>query len=144
MRCLDSACLGSDGTVSSEPAMQPSQDDLCITPEDAAAYICGQLDNASVNTLQSHAARCASCRALLSALVKSDSGELLGDATPPAVDSQAATLARHDRGADCELAVGARVGRYVVLERLGAGGMGMVYAAHDDELERNVAIKVLR
>jgi tetratricopeptide (TPR) repeat protein len=39
--------------------------------------------------------------------------------------------------------VGARLGRYHVTARIGAGGMGEVYAAHDPELDRRVAIKVL-
>jgi len=36
------------------------------------------------------------------------------------------------------------IGRYVVLRRLGAGGMGVVYLGYDGELDRNVAIKLLR
>ena len=39
---------------------------------------------------------------------------------------------------------GAKLGRYVVIDRVGAGGMGVVYAAYDPELDRKVALKVLR
>jgi serine/threonine protein kinase len=36
------------------------------------------------------------------------------------------------------------LGRFVILKRLGQGGMGVVYSAHDPERDRQVAVKLVR
>src|SRR5262250_3119851 len=58
------------------------------------------------------------------------------------------TLTAMDRAAPpppvVELEAGMRIGRFVIERRIGAGGMGVVYAARDTELARHVALKLVR
>ena len=47
-------------------------------------------------------------------------------------------------GARVPIATGTQIGRYVVVQELGVGGMGAVFVAFDPQLARRVAIKVVR
>ena len=53
------------------------------------------------------------------------------------------TIARGN-AVDAKHGRGDRIGRYVVVDTIGGGAMGTVYAAYDPELARTVALKVVR
>ena len=106
----------------------------------ASEFVCGTLAPSAMGRVEGHLARCRDCRALVAALAVN-----AGD------DSSAATF-RHERLSASQagelprrtLSVGDRVGRYLVLSSIGAGGMGVVFAAYDPQLDRKIALKLLR
>ncbi len=104
----------------------------CVSETIAACFVDRQLDAAQTADVEQHIDRCEACRKLIVALRRT---------TPLADGSGGRTLPA------VSVAVvepGTQLGRYVVVERLGAGAMASVYAAHDPQIDRTVAIKLLR
>jgi tetratricopeptide (TPR) repeat protein len=112
--------------------------DDCPDAEDIAAFVQGLLAPSRVRSLEAHVGHCPACRQLLSAVAQvADIDSLL------AAHSASPTLPLEYGATETELQIGARFGRYDVLDWLGAGGMGAVYSAYDPELNRKIALKVL-
>ena len=97
----------------------------CPTDEEIADLVEGVLDEVARRSVTEHLGDCDACRVLVAAAQSS------------APDTPASD-------ADSNIAAGTRLGRFVVLELVGKGGMGAVYAAYDPELDRKVALKVVR
>src|SRR5579862_1062968 len=113
------------------------------------------MSGAAVTKVEKHLAGCRDCRALVAALAPAD-GEADSDvvtAPRPARLPRGKkkrdvglepTLPRTRAPTEPEITVGDTIDRYVVLARLGAGGMGVVWTAYDPQLDRKVALKLLR
>jgi tRNA A-37 threonylcarbamoyl transferase component Bud32/tetratricopeptide (TPR) repeat protein len=91
-------------------------------PDDATLVelVDGRLEADAVAALDGHLDSCDECRQVVTALS--------GGATTTG----------------SELARGGTLGRYLIVDVLGTGAMGLVYEAYDPSLHRRVAIKVLR
>jgi serine/threonine protein kinase/Tol biopolymer transport system component len=66
-----------------------------------------------------------------------------GASSPGLLDEPLQVSGAAVRASDAASLSGRRIGTYSVHERIGAGGMGEVYRAHDSKLRRDVAFKVL-
>ncbi len=121
------------------------------------------------DALESHLDACAACRAVVVALARAAANTIssreraeraaragiqhartavahVDDETLAGVRVSAVRSGKQILAADFAqpLQPGERVDRYRIEAQLGSGAMGIVYAAHDPDLDRPVAVKVLR
>jgi tetratricopeptide (TPR) repeat protein len=107
----------------------------CFDTGQLFAIARGQLSAEEVSSVEKHLDSCALCRALVAEAAHT--GGTAETQLPGSV--QAAPGAAH-----LQLQRGLMLGRYVLLERVGMGGMGVVHAAYNPELDRRVALKLIR
>jgi len=99
-----------------------------IDENDLLAFAASEPASALRAAIEAHLAECEACRRLFCAWARTSI--LAGRTVAAPIEPTPA--------------IGRTVGRYVVLKQIGAGAMGIVYSAFDPDLERLVALKLLR
>ena len=116
--------------------------DACVAEELFAAFVRDEVAASERALMWAHAARCQKCASRLQRLaIEADeevgtiitSNEEEEPQLPGGVPRPPAGYNRGDA-----------IGRYLVIGELGQGGLGLVYLAYDPDLDRRVAVKILR
>jgi tetratricopeptide (TPR) repeat protein len=119
--------------------MASAIDRPCLDDELAARFASGAATPVEIADIESHLDGCATCRRTVAALAAGAAPVLHSFVHPDHLDTEPVEALSETTAPDA----GARIGRYVTLGTLGRGGMGVVVAAHDPELDRRIAIKLV-
>ncbi|MFO0725103.1 MAG: tetratricopeptide repeat protein [Myxococcota bacterium] len=104
----------------------------CPLDESLSALLVGGLPEAEAELIRSHLDVCESCRTTVAALARVGTHST----DEPEAPSEAGVRLPQP-------SVGGRIDRFVVERVIGAGAMGVVYAAKDAALDRTIALKLL-
>jgi serine/threonine protein kinase len=102
-----------------QPSAQTSSDAQCLTEQAMLDFVDRQMGLSSEGHVRAHLDVCSTCRQLVAEAAREPAPEV-------------------------RCAEGDRVGRYVLGPAIGEGAMGVVYRAYDPELDRALALKLLR
>jgi serine/threonine protein kinase len=127
---------------------------ICPTETELSEFVLGKLPAAAVGDLADHLAACAHCEQRLESL-DAVADPLISqlrqgpDADAVAVQLVPEPLMSAALSVQTETSTPAaiterRLGKFELLEELGSGSFGSVFRARDTELDRTVAIKILR
>jgi len=101
----------------------------CPDDEALADFLAGVASDAVAREVEAHIDECSDCR---SVLAESARCATKAPTSPPLELEEPEPIVR-----------GSLLGRFTVLDLLGAGGMGVVYSAFDPELDRRIAVKLV-
>ncbi|MBL8914682.1 MAG: pilus assembly protein N-terminal domain-containing protein [Archangium sp.] len=96
----------------------------CPSDDRLSALAAGTLPAPELEALEKHLDGCTACRQLVAV-----------------VSNGSAPTTKHEFGV---LRAGEKLGRYEIERLIGAGGMGVLYVARDPQLNRRVALKLMR
>ena len=113
----------------------------CLREDTFQLLARGELSPLETHAAQEHLDRCPSCREVLGTVLRASMLARPERSEAAAHGAFDPALAPPDASA---FMPGTTVGRYVVIEPLGVGGMGVVLLARDPELDRRVALKLIR
>lgn len=120
----------------------------CPEENELVDFLRGDLDDRTRDDVEAHLDGCELCSAVVVELAKFEPASAELAVTDQSIDPEPVGQPTKDPERETykvapKLTEGDKVGRYVVLMKVGEGGMGVVYSAYDPELDRKVAIKLL-
>ena len=112
----------------------------CPGDEVLLQYVENRLAPKEYDELALHLHRCEECLQMVAVLLQANKNKTVESLHEEKEEEPKKKTFSAD---DYDEVIGARVGRYVIVEHIGSGGMGDVFKAYDPELDRKIALKLV-